>query len=68
MQERNKFRCQCSMKEEHFESLHNEFSKESIVINGKTFFYDCTRKHEHGGSCLTQDMIDEISILLYDTK
>ena len=46
------------------EELPAEY-RDSVVINGKTFFYDCTRKHEHGGSCLTTNMINELSEIVY---
>ena len=40
-------------------------SVDSIVINGKTFFYDCIESHEHDGYCLTQLMLDELSEIAY---
>jgi len=44
------------------EELPAEY-KDSVVINGKTFFYECGQEHahEHGEICLTQDMLDALS-------
>jgi hypothetical protein len=39
--------------------------KDVVTINGKYFKYDCTRRHEHGGACLTTDMLNELSEIVY---
>lgn len=46
----------------------NGTQSDSVVINGKTFFYDCTRRHEHRAPCLTEDMINELSEIVYGSN
>jgi len=55
----------CSGKKEHCEKYRAADPKDVVEINGKFFKYDCTRKHEHGGECLTNDMVNELSEIVY---
>ena len=56
----------CSGKQCKHEETINKETKDGVLYQyGKTFFYDCTRKHEHGGECLTSDMLNELSEIVY---
>lgn len=57
--------CNCYIVSKRAHKKYCSGKKDLVVINGKTFFYDCTRKHEHGESCLTQSMVDELSEIVY---
>jgi hypothetical protein len=57
--------CNCYIVSKRAHKKYCSAKKDSVVINGKTFFYDCTRKHEHDGACMNQAMLDEISEMLY---
>jgi len=35
-----------------------------LIVNGKKFKYECSCK-EHNATCLTQAMVDELSVLIY---
>jgi hypothetical protein len=56
----------CSAKKDHCEKYEPADPKDVVLINGKYFKYDCTRKHEHGGNCLTDDMVNELSEIIYE--
>jgi hypothetical protein len=55
--------CDCYIVSKRSHKKYCSGKKDSVVINGKTFFYDCEQEHahEHGEVCLTQDMIDALS-------
>jgi hypothetical protein len=60
--------CNCYIVSKRAHKKYCSGKKDSVVINGKTFLYECTRKHEHGGICLTQSMLDALSEELYGTN
>jgi len=57
--------CHCYIVSKRAHKKYCSGKNDSVAINGKTFVYDCTRKHEHGGSCLTDDMVNELSEIVY---
>jgi hypothetical protein len=57
--------CNCYIISKRAHKKYCSGKKDSIVINDKTFFYDCFCKHGHGPDCWTPGMIDALSEEVY---
>jgi len=58
--------CDCYIVSKRAHKKYCSGKKDSVAINGKVFFYGCKRKHEHRAPCLTEDMINELSEIVYN--
>jgi hypothetical protein len=57
--------CDCYIVSKRAHKKYCSAKKDSVAINGKTFFYDCFCKQDHGPDCWTPEMIDALSEEVY---